>query len=484
MKISLQIIQDWLKDYKPEAFCQQTEICLSEVRLYNDGVPMQPYILYLGFEQQFFQGEGKRVVCKNQADYLVLQTEDITAVLNSVLDAFSYYARWEDEMSRRILAGCSLSEILDSAEVLLRVPMQVVDGAQVRIGRSLGFSTYLDTDEWKQIMEAPLYPAELLGQFNKQYLYTFESREVFYLPDDYFPTTAWCCHVFLKNERCATLIIPADRHRFTKGELQLIRLITEQIKKWVIANNQSDEAAKNISYFARLLDGFPDAAGKFEIFLKKSGWEENSTKLIYVASVISEHFYMEALLSRLLSDHSAGIYAIPYQEHLVVLLNCDLMDPQMFSDLFYDFLTENHYYASSSLPFYQLVQAEQAYQQALTTLGKSSPVIGSIYSSTDNAMRFITSIVNNFSSMDLIHPLVHEIKDYDSKNHTEYYKTLFCYLKNERNHQITSQELFIHRNTLFKRIRKIEELWPLGYEDAELRFYLLYSFYQDTMTQA
>ena len=94
-------------------------------------------------------------------------------------------------------------------------------------------------------------------------------------------------------------------------------------------------------------------------------------------------------------------------------------------------------------------------------------------------MQYITSIVRESSSLDLIHPIVNKIKQFDQQHHTDYYETLFTYLKNERNHQITSQELFIHRNTLFKRLKKIEELWPLDYENADLRFYLLYSFYQD-----
>lgn len=140
---------------------------------------------------------------------------------------------------------------------------------------------------------------------------------------------------------------------------------------------------------------------------------------------------------------------------------------------------QNNYYAAYSMPYRELSKTAQAYHQALKTLELSEAISGILYSCTENAMQYITGIVRESSSLDLIHPVVNEIKQFDQQHHTDYYETLFTYLKNERNHQITSRELFIHRNTLFKRLKKIEELWPLDYENADLRFYLLYSFYQD-----
>ena len=99
-------------------------------------------------------------------------------------------------------------------------------------------------------------------------------------------------------------------------------------------------------------------------------------------------------------------------------------------------------------------------------------------------MRVITNIVDKAISTALIHPAIPAIKAYDAAHKTDYCRTLHCFLKNERRHQQTAEELFIHRNTLFLRLEKIQELWPLDLNDAEERFYLLFSFYQELYAES
>ena len=53
-------------------------------------------------------------------------------------------------------------------------------------------------------------------------------------------------------------------------------------------------------------------------------------------------------------------------------------------------------------------------------------------------------------------------------------ETLFTYIKNDKSIKETSEELFIHRNTLYKRLEKIEEVLEMKLTDPEeiLRLYL------------
>lgn len=479
MKISLYILADRLKEYDPEITVREGGIHISEVRLYNGKEEAEPQVLYIAAEERFHSSGSKRIMCKNKTDYLLLQTEDLADVLNRILEVFSFFARWEEDCTKRIREGCSLSDILNNVEVLMRRPVQVVDGAQVIIGYSCGLAELYSDDEWKQMIRSSGLPADVLGAFNKKYLNTFEQKETFYIPVDFFPTASWCRHIFMDDARFATLIVLVTGGELTKGELQMIELATDQVRRWIEVNNQSDETAKSTSYLARLLDGMPKAAEELETQLESVGWGKECRKQLYVASFISQYFYLEALLSHLLSEHSSGIYAIPYRQALVILCNLDLLNAADFKEELQEFLMQNNYYAAYSMPYRELSQTAQAYHQALKTLELSEAISGILYSCTENAMQYITGIVRESSSLDLIHPVVNEIKQFDQQHHTDYYETLFTYLKNERNHQITSRELFIHRNTLFKRLKKIEELWPLDYENADLRFYLLYSFYQD-----
>ena len=61
--------------------------------------------------------------------------------------------------------------------------------------------------------------------------------------------------------------------------------------------------------------------------------------------------------------------------------------------------------------------------------------------------------------------------EYDRKRHTEYLYTLEIYLKNETSITRTSEELFIHRSSLIKRINKLKKLLQKDLEDPKLRLY-------------
>lgn len=61
------------------------------------------------------------------------------------------------------------------------------------------------------------------------------------------------------------------------------------------------------------------------------------------------------------------------------------------------------------------------------------------------------------------------ILDYDSKNHTNLFKTAEIYIANDGDMSKTAQELFQHVNTIRYRITKIKEI--LGMEGLEISFY-------------
>ncbi len=478
MKVSLWMIADRLSRYQPKVHCSDKERNISEIRISADGSCPDPEILYLAPSGLFFGGSSANIVCRNKDNYLLLNTADLPEALNQTLEAFGFFAKWDERCRDQILDGCSLPALLDLGEELLEHPMMVVDSSQMRIANSGGFEHYRDTEEWADNMSRPIFPPDIMKQFNEKYIRTFEQKNLFYLPKDFFPTSCWCHHIWAGERRLATLIVIADEGSFSTGCLQMIELIVSHLKTWVTENRMQDTQTQTTSDLARLLDDLPEADLALEKRLTAAGWDPNSPKQLFIASYISAYFYLEALLSRLLTEHTAGIYAIPYDKYLVVLCNYDLADPAAFRTNFRAFLQKNNYYAACSFPFRSLRQIPDAYRQTLHTLKLAEPAAGSVYSETHNAIPYITDIVRRHSLLDLTHPLAAELRAYDEAHQTDYFHTLFTYLKNERNHQLTARELYIHRNTLFKRLQKIGELWDLSLEDPNERFYLLYSFFQ------
>lgn len=77
--------------------------------------------------------------------------------------------------------------------------------------------------------------------------------------------------------------------------------------------------------------------------------------------------------------------------------------------------------------------------------------------------------------LQLCHPDVSYLHEYDIKNNTDLLKTVATYLICERNAVQTADLLFVHRNTIQYRINRIKELTNIDLEDPDTRLYIMLS---------
>ncbi len=77
------------------------------------------------------------------------------------------------------------------------------------------------------------------------------------------------------------------------------------------------------------------------------------------------------------------------------------------------------------------------------------------------------------------HPALATLRQYDHKNNSELYKTLCVYIDKGCNIKLTSESLFIHRNSLVYRLNRIIELCHIDFSDVNTIFLLRLSFLID-----
>ena len=77
--------------------------------------------------------------------------------------------------------------------------------------------------------------------------------------------------------------------------------------------------------------------------------------------------------------------------------------------------------------------------------------------------------------LELCHDAVLTLERYDRKHGTAFMGTLHAYLASGMNARETAQTLYIHRNTLAKRLEKINDLITVDLTDRETVFHLLFS---------
>ena len=82
------------------------------------------------------------------------------------------------------------------------------------------------------------------------------------------------------------------------------------------------------------------------------------------------------------------------------------------------------------------------------------------------------TIVREVDVSDMLHPAIAVIREYDQKNHSGLLDTLDIYLQNDCNAQLCGRLLFLHRNSLVYRIRRIQEIADVDLSNPEERAYL------------
>lgn len=78
--------------------------------------------------------------------------------------------------------------------------------------------------------------------------------------------------------------------------------------------------------------------------------------------------------------------------------------------------------------------------------------------------------------VDYCHPALKKLHDYDLKNSTDLFLTLWVYLKCDCVAKKTAEELFIHRNSLSYRIERIFEICNIEELNFELKHALVSSY--------
>lgn len=487
MKLSLWMFLKNLMPYQPKIHCSRYDRAIDSVHVYDpSSLDPSDNLMYISdlaaapldrIGAKIDPGISEGILLWNRRDWIYLNTTSHTEVINCILSTVHTYFAWSDACTQAIRGNASLSELLNLFEKTFGTPSMIIDSAQYLIAMSDGITeeeSIMDSVEANNVRT--LASDSILKEFNRVYKETFSAAGTFALPDEFFPTRSYCHNVIVDNERIATIIIPLLEGKWDSSTIQNLEIFVPFLKDWFLQNQEDDTEYLLTSHLARLLDDSPNALEDIERRLMLFGWLPEDPLCVFTAAAVSAQTYSDVRLRRTLPAENEGVYAIPYQQCLVILCNYRIMDSEKFHGLLKKMLIFNHYYGAESLVFHHLSQTKSAYEQALFTLQHTEPALGLLVQSHSKIVYYMADLIRQQSGISLSHPLVQEIRRYDSLHQTEYGSTLFCFLKNERNHKLTADELYIHRNTLSQRLAKIDTLWHPDFNDAETRYHILFSF--------
>ena len=87
--------------------------------------------------------------------------------------------------------------------------------------------------------------------------------------------------------------------------------------------------------------------------------------------------------------------------------------------------------------------------------------------------RLIISVKDREAIESIVMETLGRLAEYDRRNDTEYIKLLKAYFRNNCSIQRTSEELFVHRNSVNYGLRKIESILDVSFSDISTRACML-----------
>lgn len=401
------------------------------------------------------------------------------AVLNEI------YSERKDKILNALIDRKGLQYLTDVASVVLNNPIFIYDVSgkilaksqdcgHKEIWKELFLNGYLDSDKciitensgvMKELMEED---APIIGQFS------------------YSPFRFLGCRVRDKYGVVAIATV-VEKEPFGEDDSDLLVVVSKSILYELLYRERT--AMQTIPYFSLLKDTIEATASESEIrercYALHLDFPE-SMRLIGIKlydkknNTLSLFFLRETLLASI-----PYCYCIIYDESLIIIISEKHFGESLLSKIQNIFSSYETRIGVSSR-FSDVLDVRNAFQEMLA--------IQSVYQklNLEKPLTFYEDVLL-YHFMELASkeydlnrfclPILRQIEEYDHRNGTLLIYSLEAYLEAGRNIQKAAKRLYTHKNTLYYRLKRIEEFFSLDLNDENLCFNLQFSLRMQRMAK-
>lgn len=482
MKFTLWMLMKILEPFDPVIYIQSEELrTIETVRLYasesdTPNVPMSEKILYVAESTQFFPGQSSRIICYHNSNYILLQTNDIYRVFNHILNYFDKMQSWYFALGTMISGHCLLKDVLNHFSEVLTRPLMVLDASQIVLASSENYGKGTIDERWDRMLDTGSFGLDMIEEYNRLHQAETQRKDAYLIPATPFPFPSFNRNIFLENEFVGFISIIIKGSSLEQDEKDWYEIVCESVFSWFDLYADTTELITKKSLFTGLLEGDVSEKQRMEDALNALGWEKDASKRLYVFSCISNLVNMNQHITRILNQHPETVYAITNENLILVLLNEDSQTRNFVSYTFTPLLKNSGYYGGSSNVFTDLADLKDQFELAKIAMINGQAIPGQIYACHDFVLPYVFSVLQKNMKLELCHPALLQLIEYDDAHRTDHYKVLYAFLKNNCNQTKAAHVIGMHRNSLIRKINFIQEYCGLDLEDYETRLHLMLSY--------
>lgn len=410
--------------------------------------------------------------------------EQIFNILQSIFDIFD---EWDERLKEIYNEDMGYSEIVESCKIVTHSPISIIDTDFSYVAYSKDSSkkyglvdefvddyNYLPLNIVNEIISQPEYYNDML--IKESFLI---SRDQYIVAKNVFYNETYVGRISTMQEKNPLM---------NKYNAEIFEHMNTYIEKMYLKykgfhykNPKMDNLHQMLT---DSLKGVKFSNDAWEITLDKLGWSSDDEFVMVQLS--PGHTYSKELYVRYLCPQIEKLWkgscAFSLENRIVLLVNKKVFsanNQDSFKQSLAYFLRESLTIAGVSRDFKYIANSETAYEQTEIALkyGKEKdPMLWAFYFDNYVLDYLIENGTNNHKAEHLCHKSLLILKDYDSRNGSELYKTLYTFFKTNFNASEAADYLSIHRSTFINRMERIEMLTSINLNDWNTKLYLMISF--------
>ena len=470
--------------------------CIQGVSIYTDEENLSDRYVYIkdvtcdevfempiGNVNMVYVGDNVTVNGNSACQYIILPADyGFENAFRDVRNVIDKYLEWYEALQAELDGDADLTRFCELGCSMLQNPVAVYDKNYILLAVAGELDTsYLENNRGpykamssKLIMKLKNEP-EYLKVIGMSGAGIERSRHV--------PVTTLFVNFINRNVFEGRICVPMDTRTVRESDYQVIEILAHYIRNALKRQNISSDSRRPTfrHFLIDILNGADISEERLEYYLNQWHWQ-NEDRYICVYIDMDENDvytssanYMLNQLENTLKDSCSFFY----EKGLVCIIHL-ISDKELEEviDQVISFSFEMQHHIGISDIYSGILSSRLNYLQASIALSMGlqyHPANWYYYFHEYAELHFFLNGISILPPYIYCDSDIRKLAVYRNSK-VDYYTTLKVYLENNMNLLHTAEKLFIHRTTLFYRLKHIEEMISADLNDSEARIRLLISF--------
>lgn len=417
---------------------------------------------------------GKDVICNGEGDCIRIKDTRITEAFEIVQCVFDFYEDWMSDIMDLIKAK-NYRELVNSCWSVFHNPMVLFDGNCRVLGLSEQYAADDLDEEWRYLSTYGYTSVKAIdcmkynGQnkdFTKMGMQRFEFDEGLMYPGITYS-------LYFQDVLCGRINLLEKERRLNKGDYQILELLADLLKTGMMEHEAGYLVSMNENLFYSLLDGGKVDEGQMKIQLDYHHWDPLDVFQLYLIEMGEEQKDKMAILAHTILQQLPSCCIIQRFPEIVVICDVTKYNGKDAKQTLRLLAGESGVHVSCGIQSKGIYNVHYLLNQARAaiTYGRMQNPDEVFYPFYRHAMDYIIESSSLEDSVMACHADVRELWRRKQQG-DDMFETLKCYLNNERSLVNTAQAMYLHRNTLVYRVRKLTEFLNDELNDVYSRDYM------------